>query len=93
MRNIGQERCHILAQRLPLVRLTGCSSALLESCFEVVNIAVIILALPPGFSPARTSCQITPTLMLYRKGEKLGEIGGALPKTELEAWIDASTGD
>ncbi|MCX5720298.1 MAG: thioredoxin TrxC [Nitrospirae bacterium] len=42
---------------------------------------------------ARFRIQITPTLMLYRKGEKLGEIGGALPKTELEAWIDASTGD
>lgn len=32
----------------------------------------------------------TPMMMLYRNGYKLSEVAGALPKTQLEAWIDSS---
>jgi len=31
----------------------------------------------------------TPMMMLYRSGFKLGEVAGALPKIQLEAWIDS----
>ncbi|MDH5767768.1 MAG: thioredoxin TrxC [Nitrospirota bacterium] len=41
---------------------------------------------------ARFKLHATPLLVLYRNGQKLNEIIGALPKTELEAWIDSSTG-
>jgi thioredoxin 2 len=38
----------------------------------------------------RFNIQATPTFMLYQNGKKLNEIAGALPKRELEAWIDFS---
>lgn len=38
----------------------------------------------------RFNVQATPTFMLYQNGEKLNEIASALPKKELEAWIDFS---
>jgi len=38
----------------------------------------------------RFGIQVTPTFMLYQNGKKLNEIAGALPKTELERWIDSS---
>ncbi|MFH1146651.1 MAG: thioredoxin domain-containing protein [Pseudomonadota bacterium] len=31
----------------------------------------------------------TPAFLLYRNGNKLGEIPGALPKAQLEKWIDS----
>lgn len=33
----------------------------------------------------------TPTFLLYQNGRKLNEIAGALPKADLERWIDSST--
>ena len=41
----------------------------------------------------RFKVQVTPLLVLYRNGQKLNEIAGAIPKTELEAWIDSSAGN
>jgi thioredoxin 2 len=38
----------------------------------------------------RFSIRATPTLMLYKNGNKLSDISGALPKLQLEAWIDSS---
>lgn len=38
----------------------------------------------------RFGIRATPTLMIYRNGIKLSEVQGALPKTQLEAWIDSS---
>jgi thioredoxin-like negative regulator of GroEL len=38
----------------------------------------------------RFQIRATPTLMLYRNRIKLAEISGAMPKAQLEAWIDAS---
>jgi thioredoxin 2 len=40
---------------------------------------------------ARFNIQATPTFMLYQNGRKLNEIAGALPKKELEEWIDSSS--
>lgn len=31
-----------------------------------------------------------PTLILYQGGKKINEISGALPKQQLEAWINSS---
>jgi thioredoxin len=31
-----------------------------------------------------------PTLMLFDRGNKINEIAGAMPRTQLEAWIDSS---
>lgn len=39
---------------------------------------------------SRFQIQNTPLMMLYRNGDKLSEIAGALPKEQLEAWIDSS---
>jgi thioredoxin 2 len=39
---------------------------------------------------ARFGVQATPTFLLFQNGKKLNEITGALPKTELERWIDSS---
>ena len=38
----------------------------------------------------RFNIQATPTFMLYQNGRKLNEIAGALPKKDLEEWIDSS---
>ena len=38
----------------------------------------------------RFGIQATPIFMLYQNGKKLNEIAGALPKTELERWINSS---
>ncbi|MEW6418409.1 MAG: thioredoxin TrxC [Nitrospirota bacterium] len=37
----------------------------------------------------RFNIRATPTMILYRNGYKLGEVAGALPKTQLETWIDS----
>ncbi|OGW51924.1 MAG: thioredoxin [Nitrospirae bacterium RBG_13_43_8] len=39
---------------------------------------------------ARFGIKATPTFLLYQNGRKLNEIAGALPKTDLERWIDSS---
>jgi thioredoxin-like negative regulator of GroEL len=39
---------------------------------------------------SRFQIQATPFMMLYMNGDKLSEIAGALPKEQLEAWIDSS---
>lgn len=39
---------------------------------------------------ARFGIQATPTFLLYQNGKKLSEIAGALPKIELERWIEFS---
>jgi thioredoxin len=39
---------------------------------------------------ARFGVQATPTFLLLQNGKKLNEITGALPKAELERWIDRS---
>ena len=39
---------------------------------------------------ARFGIKATPTFLLYQNGKKLNEVAGALPKTELERWIDSS---
>jgi thioredoxin-like negative regulator of GroEL len=39
---------------------------------------------------SRFQIQATPFMMLYRNGDRLSEISGALPKEQLEAWIDSS---
>lgn len=39
---------------------------------------------------SRFHIQATPFTMLFRNGDKLSEIAGALPKEQLEAWIDSS---
>jgi thioredoxin 2 len=39
---------------------------------------------------ARFGIRSTPTFYLYRHGDKLSDIAGALPKVHLEAWIDSS---
>lgn len=39
----------------------------------------------------RFNIRATPTFMLYQNGRKLNEIAGALPKKELEVWIDSSS--
>jgi thioredoxin-like negative regulator of GroEL len=38
---------------------------------------------------ARFSINATPTFYLYRKGGKLGDISGAVPKEQLYAWLDS----
>jgi len=38
----------------------------------------------------RFQIKATPLMMLYRNGDKLSEIAGALPKEQFEAWIDSS---
>jgi thioredoxin 2 len=40
---------------------------------------------------ARFGIKATPTFLLYQNGRKVNEIAGALPKTDLERWIDSST--
>ncbi|MEW6570015.1 MAG: thioredoxin TrxC [Nitrospirota bacterium] len=32
----------------------------------------------------------TPTFMIFRNGKRISDIAGALPKAQLEAWIDSS---
>ena len=39
---------------------------------------------------SRFQIHATPIMMLYRNGDRLSEISGALPKEQLEAWIDSS---
>jgi thioredoxin 2 len=39
---------------------------------------------------SRFQIKATPFMMVFRNGNKLGEISGALPKEQLEAWIDSS---
>jgi thioredoxin 2 len=39
---------------------------------------------------ARFGIQATPAFLLFQNGKKLNEITGALPKAELESWIDSS---
>jgi thioredoxin 2 len=39
---------------------------------------------------ARFQIRATPMFMVYRNGNKLSDIAGALPKAQLEAWIDSS---
>jgi len=39
---------------------------------------------------SRFQIQATPVMILYRNGNRLSEIAGALPKEQLEAWIDSS---
>lgn len=39
---------------------------------------------------SRFQIQATPFMMIFWNGEKLSEIAGALPKEQLEAWIDSS---
>jgi len=39
---------------------------------------------------ARFSVNATPMFLLYRNGIKLAELPGALPKPQIEAWIDSS---
>ena len=43
-------------------------------------------------SPLASRFQIraTPIMMLYRNGDRLSETAGALPKEQVEAWIDSS---
>jgi thioredoxin 2 len=38
----------------------------------------------------RFQIRATPTFFLYKNGSKISDIAGALPETQLEAWIDAS---
>ena len=38
---------------------------------------------------ARFSINATPTFYLYRKGGKLGDISGAVPKEQLYDWLDS----
>ncbi len=38
---------------------------------------------------ARFGINATPTFYVYRNGIKLGEIAGAVPKEQFEAWIDS----
>lgn len=37
----------------------------------------------------RFHVQATPLFLIFRKGKKIGEMAGALPKPQLEAWIDS----
>jgi thioredoxin 2 len=37
---------------------------------------------------ARFSINATPTFYLYRNGNKLGDISGAVPQEQFEAWLD-----
>ena len=39
---------------------------------------------------ARFGVHATPTFLLFQNGKKLNEITGALPRAELERWIDRS---
>ena len=39
---------------------------------------------------SRFQIQATPFMMIFRNGDKLSEIAGALSKEQLEAWIDSS---
>jgi len=39
---------------------------------------------------ARLGINATPTFLLYQNGKKSNEITGALPKADLERWIDSS---
>lgn len=39
---------------------------------------------------AHFGIRATPVFFLYRNGNKLSDIAGALPKAQLEAWIDSS---
>jgi len=39
---------------------------------------------------ARFGIRATPSFFLYRQGNKLSDISGAIPKVQLEAWIDSS---
>ena len=39
---------------------------------------------------SRFQIQATQFMMIFRNGDKLSEIAGALPKEQLEAWIDSS---
>lgn len=38
----------------------------------------------------RFGIRATPTFLLYRNGNKVNEIGGALPGDQLESWIESS---
>jgi thioredoxin len=38
----------------------------------------------------RFQVKATPLITLYRNGNKINEISGALPKEQLEAWIESS---
>ncbi|MEW6584663.1 MAG: thioredoxin TrxC [Nitrospirota bacterium] len=39
---------------------------------------------------ARFQIRATPTFVLYRNGVKLADVAGALPRDQLEAWIDSA---
>ena len=37
---------------------------------------------------ARFGINATPTFYVYRKGSRIGDISGAVPKEQFEAWIE-----
>ena len=38
---------------------------------------------------ARFGINATPTFYVYRKGSRIGDISGAVPKEQFEAWIES----
>ena len=58
----------------------------------ILKVAKVNIDYEPSLG-ARFGIKTTPTFLLYQNGRKVNEIAGALPRTELEGWIDSSIQD
>lgn len=56
----------------------------------LIKVVTVNIDNEPSLS-VRFQVKATPVMMLYRNGDKISEIAGALPKEqlELEAWIES----
>jgi thioredoxin 1 len=55
----------------------------------VIKVAKVNVDNEPSLG-ARFGVRATPMFILFRHGSRLGDIAGALPKAQLESWIESA---
>jgi thioredoxin-like negative regulator of GroEL len=70
-------------------RIAPTVKALAQERAGLINVVTVNVDSESSLA-SRFQIQSTPFMMLYGNGNKISEIAGALPKEQLEAWIDSS---
>lgn len=71
------------------LRMTPVVEELAHERAGIIKLVKVNIDNEPSLA-VRFQIKATPVMMLYRDGDKISEIAGALPKEQLEAWIDSS---
>jgi thioredoxin 1 len=79
------EQCSICRAIMPFIReLAGRKAGILK--VALVNVE------REGFLANRFEIRSTPVFIVYQNGVKINELHGALPRQEMEAWIQSALG-